>query len=332
MRLIAMKPLRASGLSGAKRRGWRTAGLMVAMLAGGSLAAVAAAGPASAWMPGPAPGVTMGTAAPQASSVFLAYTGTDSAVYLRNEITGSVTGLGGRLIGGPAVVRAGAGAGLAVFGRGTDNALWWTHQGGSGAWSGWQSLGGVLTSGPGAAAGVTVGFGPVAAFARGTDGAMWYRVQGPGGGWSAWRSLGGRLLPGTGPAAVNAEGNLVVAVIGTDRHIWVFGPMGMQVYGWVDFGGRTGSTPGITNNIAPRVVPFQLVVLARGTDNALWYRQSILPIGIQGGWTSLGGRLTSGPAAATVPGGTSYVFVLGTDNLPWMRSGIWPTLGPWTRA
>jgi len=124
----------------------------------------------------------------------------------------------------------------------------------------------------------------------------------------------------------------VVAVIGTDRHIWVFGPMGMQVYGWVDFGGRTGSTPGITNNIAPRVVPFQLVVLARGTDNALWYRQSILPIGIQGGWTSLGGRLTSGPAAATVPGGTSYVFVLGTDNLPWMRSGIWPTLGPWTRA
>ena len=37
MRLIAMKPLRASGLSGARRRGWRAAGLVVAVLAGGSL-------------------------------------------------------------------------------------------------------------------------------------------------------------------------------------------------------------------------------------------------------------------------------------------------------
>ena len=50
------------------------------------------------------------------------------------------------------------GAGLAVFG--TDNALWWIHQTTSGTWSSWQSLGGVITSQPGSAAGVTVGFGP----------------------------------------------------------------------------------------------------------------------------------------------------------------------------
>jgi hypothetical protein len=126
----------------------------------------------------------MGAAAPRASSVFLAYAGTDGAVYLRNEVNGSVTGLGGRLIGGPAVAQTAAG--LAVFGR--------------------------------------------------------------------------------------------------------------------------------------------------GTDNALWYEPSILPIGNAGGWTSLGGRLASGPAAATAPGGKTYVFVLGTGNLPWMRSGIWPSLGAWTSA
>ena len=76
----------------------------------------------------------------------------------------------------------------------------------------------------------------------------------------------------------------------------------------------------------------QLVVFARGTDNALWSSQSLLPIGNPGSWTSLGGTLTSGPAAATVPQGQTYVFVLGPGNLPWMRNGVWPVMDPWTRA
>jgi hypothetical protein len=33
----------------------------------------------------------------------------------------------------------------------------------------------------------------------------------------------------------------------------------------------------------------------------------------------------------TVSGGKTYVFVLGTGNQIWMRAGIWPDLGPWTR-
>ena len=113
----------------------------------GSLATAMAASPALAQALNPAPGVTMGAAAPRASSVFLAYAGTDGAVYLRNEVNGSVTGLGGRLIGGPAVAQTAAG--LAAFGRGTDNALWWSRQTTSGSWSSWQSLGGVITSQPG---------------------------------------------------------------------------------------------------------------------------------------------------------------------------------------
>ena len=134
------------------------------------------------------------------------------------------------------------------------------------------------------------------------------------------------LLPGTGPAAVAPIGTLVVAVTGTNHHVWLYGPAGMQIFGFIDFGGVTSSTPGIA------VVASQAVVFARGTDNALWYKVSGLPVGSPAGWTSLGGRLTSGPAAATVPGGKTYVFVLGTDNLPWMRNGIWPSLGAWRRA
>jgi len=246
-------------------------------------------------------------------------------VYLRNEVNGSVAALGGRLIGGPAVVQTATG--LAVFGRGTDNALWWIHQVAGGKWSSWQSLGGVITSQPGAA-GVTAGSGPAVALARGADGALWFRMQGSGG-WSAWQSFGGRLLAGTGPAAVNTQaGGLVVAVTGTDHHVWLFGPMGMQVYGFLNFGGVTNGTPGITN--LPGTA--QVIVFARGTDNAMWYKESILPIGNPGGWASLGGVLTTGPAAATMPGGKMYVFVLGVDNLPYVWSGMTPSSGGWASA
>jgi hypothetical protein len=321
-----MKSLRIPGLPGARRWTYRAAALAATVLAGGSLAVVSAADPAFAGTPNPAPHVTMGAAAPRASSVFLGYTGTNSQVYLRNVITGRVTGLGGRLIGGPAVVQTPTG--LAVFGRGTNNALWWTHQATNGKWSRWQSLGGVITSRPTAAAGGTVGLGALVALARGANGALWFRVRGTGGSWSGWHSLGGRLLPGTGPAAAAVLANPVIAVTGTDHHVWLYGPLGMQVFGFIDFGGVTSSTPGIA--VTPNGV--NVVVFARGTNNALWYKTSILPIGNPAGWKSLGGRLTSGPAATTVPGGKTYVFVLGTDNKPWMRNGKWPSLGPWTRA
>ena len=232
-----------------------------------------------------------------------------------------MTGLGGRLIGGPAVVQTATG--LAVFGRGSDNALWWTHQAASGAWSSWQSLGGVITSQPAAVAGATARFGPLVALARGTDGALWYRVQGTTGTWSGWRSLGGVLLSGTGPAAVAPMSTLVVAVTGTNHHIWLYGPLGMQVFGFIDFGGVTSSTPGIA------AVQSQAVVFARGTDNALWNKVST-PAGRQPGRLDVTGRQADLGARRQPPcrGGKTYVFVLGTDNLPWMRNGIWPSSAP----
>lgn len=86
------------------------------------------------------------------------------------------------------------GAALAVFGRGTNNALWWRHQTASG-WSNWQSLGGILTSAPGT--------------------------------WGPWTSLGGAVMAGTGPGA----GNGLFAIANPDRHILVFGRVGME-YGY----------------------------------------------------------------------------------------------------
>jgi hypothetical protein len=77
--------------------------------------------------------------------------------------------------------------------------------------------------------------------------------------------------------------------------------------------------------------PAPLAVFAHGTDNPLSAGESALPIGGATPWTSLGGILTSAPAA-TVAGVNTYVYVLGTGNVLWMLSGQWPNLGTWTQA
>lgn len=301
------------------------------MLAGGPAALAASAAPATAQIPGPAPGLTMSAAAQSASAVYLAYTGTNRDVYLENVAAPAqpVLALGGQLIGGPGIVVTSpsvltSASALAVFGRGTDNALWWKHRTASG-WSSWQSLGGIITSAPAAAADMTDYFGPLDVFARGNNGVIWYRVW-KSGAWQPWTSSLRcpcplvPVMPGTGPGAGNGQ----FAIANPDRHVFVFGRTG-TLYGYTDFGGLTTATPGITS-AATGVSE----VFARGLDNALWYRPSSQPIAPTGSWSSLGGRLTSGVTATTVTGGKTYIFVLGTDNQAWMRAGPWPSLGGWT--
>ena len=250
----AMRSVKMSGAHGMLVSSWkhRAMMLLLAMVAGGSLLAGLAVGPpasAAAAPPRPAPGVTMSAAARSASTVYLAYTATNQAVYVRNAAQPgqAAIALGGRLIGGPAavVVPAGVlspGAVLAVFGRGTNNALWWRHQTASG-WSSWQSLGGILTSAPGAAADMTDQFGALNVFVRGTNGVIWYRVFGSGK-WGPWTSLGGAVMAGTGPGA----GDGLFAIANPDRHVSVFGRIGMN-NGYTDFGGLTTATPGITRTV-----------------------------------------------------------------------------------
>jgi acylphosphatase len=84
---------------------------------------------------------------------------------------------------------------LEVFARGTDGALWhvWQEAPHAGPWSGWASLGGVITSDPVA---IDNSDGRLEVFARGTDSAVWHIWQqaphaGP---WSGWASLGGSVI------------------------------------------------------------------------------------------------------------------------------------------
>jgi hypothetical protein len=308
------------------RRLWRRAAMVAAaVLTGGGLLAMAPAAQASAQPPPPMPGFSLSAAAQSASQVWLAYTATNSQVYVRNAAQQGTQALGGRLIGGPAIAVAPAGlltsgTPLVVFGRGTDNALWWRYLASSG-WTAWRSLGGIITSNPAAATAMTNQFGQLNVFARGQDGALWYRVLTVRG-WQRWTLFGGRLLAGTGPGGTTGE----VAVTGTDGKVSVLGRTG-TMNGLVNFGGQSIGTPGVSLVQSAFIV----VAFARGTDNALWYKTSPLPLSSIFAWHSLGGVLTSGVTASTVPGGKTYVFALGTGNQIWMRAGTWPALGPWTR-
>ncbi len=326
-----MRSIIRGRLGGGPPGGWKRLLLvpLLAMVTGASVLAVASPGSAAstAAAPGPQPGVTMSAAAASASAVYLAYTGTDHRVYLRNAAAPAQApvALGGQLVGGPAlaVVPAGVlatGQVLAVFGRGTDNALWWRHQTASG-WTSWQSLGGVITSNPGVTVGGSFPLGRLNVLAAGTTGGIWYRVWGTTS-WGPWTAFSGpNVLPGSGPSG-SPSGQFVMT--GANQHVWLFGRTGTE-NGIIDFGGVTTSNPGIA------AAPPNLAIFARGTDNALWYRLSMQPIGGIRGWASLGGRLTSGVTATTVPGGKTYVFVLGTDHNIWMRAGTWPALAAWQR-
>ena len=74
-----------------------------------------------------------------------------------------------------------------------------------------------------------------------------------------------------------------------------------------------------------------LLLFARGTDNALWYCSSVDGV-TWSAWTSLGGTFSGDPDAAAMGNGYVAVFVLGPDNNIWeiirSASGQWSSWIP----
>jgi hypothetical protein len=347
-----------------RRLRWQVA---VPVLAG--LAALAAAAlPAAAQAAGPSGpgaepkvpvfrgihGLTAGSAAAQAAPVaplagdtpavaatgnsseplVFAYTGSDKHFYFA-PLAPSVTAthsLGGSLVGGPGTVfdQAPGGWFTDAFARGSGTNALYVYTGGTPAWF---SLGGSLTSRPGAAAGKlsVPGGNAEDAVVRGPDGAVWDREQVAvtfsSSTLKPWRSLGGRTLAGSGPAAVNVGGTLYVLAIGTTGTVWADKSTdGAHWSGWHSLGGRGTGDVG-----AASPAPGVGVVFIRGTDNVLWYNEfaGTTP-GVSRGWHSLGGQLSSGAGAGSKPGGATAVLALGSSGHIYMRTGTWPKLAGWT--
>lgn len=175
--------------------------------------------------------------------------------------------------------------------------------------TGWQSLGGQLTSSPDAS---SSGATTTDVFVRGTDNALWHRSWN-GASWGAWQSLGGTLI--TDPSAVSQGANSVdVFVIGTDHAIWHRAWSGTQWSAWDRVGGYATSAPDAASWGTGR-----LDVVVRGTDNGLWHRSWN---GTSwGAWDAVGGTATSDPSLVASGSGRLDVFVRGTDNALWHRSG-----------
>ncbi|MGW2050294.1 matrixin family metalloprotease [Streptomyces sp. NPDC001858] len=189
------------------------------------------------------------------------------------------------------------------------------------AWSGWESLGGVITSNIATSVNAD---GRMEFFARGTDGAVWHQWQtAPSNGWSGWESLGG-VITSDIATCVNSDGRMEFFARGTDNavwHQWQTAPSNGWS-GWESLGGV------ITSNIATCVnADGRMEFFARGTDGAVWHQWQTAPSNGWSGWESLGGVITSDIATCVNSDGRMEFFARGTDNAVWHQWQTAPSNG-----
>ena len=298
------RPPATSGPPAARWRRRLTAGLVTALAAFG-LAATSATAASAAPVP-PAATVTPAVVAGGIGPIYF-YTATNGTVWTKTQ-TGAATQVSNGIVVS-AVSGLFNGSTIILFGEGRDHALWFTTGSGT-SWSSWASLGGSITSAPGA---VWRGSSSVyAVFARGTNGAVWGRDHNSAG-WGAWHSDGGNLLGGTAPSAAFFGNITWLLVVGTNQQLYT-AEAGLT--GFFPAGGLTTSTPGLTT------APGALVGFVRGTNNVAYYHrfQNTTP-----GWHSIGGLFSSGLAAANVAVGGTLTFTagLGTNSQVYFDGGNW---------
>jgi len=202
------------------------------------------------------------------------------------------------------------GANPVIATRGSDGDLWYQAYTGTDWSAGWKSLGGQVNSN---VVGVAQGAN-ASLFLRGIDDAI-YSFTDTAGTWSIWNPLGG-VLTSDPAAVVDQSANTWVFARGTDYALYVREQSGG---GWTRLGGRLASDPTAVAHAG------NLSAFLLGTENDLW---SITQTGgTWGALGSLGGTLTSNPAAVVDTSGTVWVFARGVGNGLW---GIRPGVGAWT--
>ena len=219
-------------------------------------------------------------------------------------------------------------------------------------WSGWEDLGGVITSGVGAASWAA---NRLDCFVKGQNNHMWHKWWN-GSAWSGWEDLGG-VIDGT-PAAVSWGPNRIDCFVrGMDNHMWHKWWSSGAWHGWEDLGGIILSSPSVaswgSNRLdcfargmnghmwhkwwngsswsgwedlggvidgRPTAVswgPNRIDCFARGMNNHMWHKW--WDGGSWNGWEDLGGTLTAGPGAASRGPNRLDCFAKGGDNSLWYK-------------
>jgi hypothetical protein len=218
-----------------------------------------------------------------------------------------------------AVVRTADGR-LAVFARGTDDALYSASESTPGGlWSAWVPIGTALAGPPDA---IKNADDRLEVFARGLDGAVWHAEQTTSG-WSDWLSLGGTVA-GEPAAILDHQERIVLFARGNDDDLWTASQDG-SVAGWTAWTPVDGP---IASDPAPaRTADGRLEVFARGADGKLWNAAQTVPGGPFSA-TSLDGTIVGTPAGVLDGQGRLQVFALTSDNALWQTYED-PAGGPW---
>jgi glycosyl hydrolase family 18 (putative chitinase) len=180
----------------------------------------------------------------------------------------------------------------------------------------WKSLGGTLTSGPGASAWSA---SRADVFVRGAGDAL-YQNTWNGTGWTGWSGLGGTIT--SDPAAVSWSPNRIdVFARGTDNSLYHRSGDGSRWSAWEGLGGTLSAGPDVSSWTAGR-----LDVFVRGSNNGLFHKSWSGTA--WSGWDNLGGTLASSPAAVSWGLDRIDVFVRGSDGGLYHRlfDGAWH---PW---
>jgi hypothetical protein len=126
------------------------------------------------------------------------------------------------------------------------------------------------------------------------------------------------------PGAVVANGVVDLFYTAADGSVWMQNVTRGQGAP-APAGGRLVSAP------APMFPGGSVLVFGQGTDNRLWVNSCPLTGGSCGSWLSLGGVITSGPAAVfRGPGAADFsVYARGADGAVWARDHGGSGWGPW---
>jgi hypothetical protein len=240
--------------------------------------------------------------------------------------TSSQTSLGGTLTAPPAANATFASgsatyASIYVFARGNDgsvyekvispNATQITQTNNSTyKISAWVSLGGQLAANTGPSV-CSWGAGRLDLFVQGTNGAMYHKWSTNGGtSWSAWENLGGKLTSAPGATAMGPSPSQIgVFVAGSNGAIYYKHWTSSSGWsGWVSLGGQVlaGTSPAAYNWGISQIGWF-----VTGTNNQL-YQNWVT--GSSQGYVTLGGVLTSSPAATAKAYGYIDVFARGSTS------------------
>ncbi len=269
----------------------------------------------------------IGAVSSSSGAMVVAEAAGDGAVSVRNRDyrgawTGGTVRLGGEAVGAPALVLLRDTRVVAAV-QGTNGYAYTATRAADGRWSSWRNTYVRVTGAPALLARTD---GTVEMAARSTTGGLATWTSADHVSWRAAGGPGGGVQPGTGVGLVQtADGAVHVAVIGTDRQVWLSTRVGTRWNGWRAVGGA------LVDGVSTSTLDGRTVWLSSLGTNGAPYVQALIG-GARGSWSRVGTPvLGQAPALAATPNGRGALAStdLGGDTVLSTWSGRW---GSWTPA